>query len=139
MPVQEAQDPELLDLVQKTCGKDGCSYDEDIDIPTSFDLDDENWQEKFFQELGPRSKQHCGEDQEDQEESDVEVADPQSSETQCTSSIKTYSDAIEDLSTFLQNKGHTTEANEVMKFSSHVTSLYCSELCSSRQTTLFNQ
>ena len=119
-----------------TCRTDICSYDEDADIPTSFDLDDENWQEKFFQELGPRSKEHCGEDQEDQE-----VADPQSSETEHTSSIKTYSDALiamEDLSTFLQNKGHKTEANEVMKFSSQVTSLYYSELSSSsRQTTLF--
>ena len=99
MPAQEVQHPELLDMIQKTCGTDG--YDEDADIQTSFYLDDENWQEKFFQELGPRSKEHCGEDQEDQEGSDVEFADPQSSETEHTSSIKTYSDAliaIEDLS-----------------------------------------
>ena len=58
MPVQEVQHPELLDLIQKMYGTDGCSYDGDANIPTSFDLDDENWQEKFFQELGPRSKEH---------------------------------------------------------------------------------
>ena len=140
MPAQEMQDPELLDLIQKTCGEDGCSYNKDVDIPTCFDLDDVNWQERFFQELGPRSKQHCGEDEKDQDESDVEVADPQSSETEHTSSIKTYIYAliaIEDLNLFLQNKGHATEANEVMKFSNQVTSLYCSKPSSSRQTTLF--
>ena len=134
MLAPEVQHRVVLDLIQKICETDGCSYDEDADIQTSFDLDDENWQEKFFQELGPRSKEHCGEDQEDQEESDVEVADPQSSETEHTSSIKTYSYAliaIEDLSTFLQNKGHKTEANEVMKFSSQVTSLHYSVLSSS--------
>ena len=51
MPAQEVQHPELLDLIQKMCGTNGCSYDEDADIPIYFDLDHENWQEKFFQEL----------------------------------------------------------------------------------------
>ena len=122
MPAQEEQDQELLELIQKTCGNDGYSYDDDVAIPTSFDLDDEKWQENFFQDLGPsRSKQPCsGEDQEeDEEDNDVEFADcPQSSAQGRTTSIKTYSDAliaIEDLSLFLRGKGHATEANEVFK------------------------
>ena len=137
MPAQEMQDPQLLDLIQKMCGEDGCSYYKDVDIPTRFDIDDVNRDERFFQELGPRSKQHCGDDEEDQEENDVEVTDPQSSDTERTSSIKTYSDALIVIEDLLQNKGHTTEANEGIKFSSQVTCLYFSKLSSSRRTNLF--
>lgn len=106
-------------------------YNDDVDIPTSFDLDDEHWQDKFPEEIGSRGEKHCKENHEDSNDE----AEPQPREAERTSSIKTYSDAlvaIKDLGTFLQKKGHTTEANEVMKFSSQVTRLYHSELSLSR-------
>ena len=144
MQAVEPRDPELTDLVQHICGDNECYYDDNIDVPTCFDLDDDNWQEKFFQELGPSTaKKPCGgQDQEDQDESDVEAVDCTQSltgATEQTSSINTYRDAlnaIEDLTLFFQNKRHFTEANEMMEFSTRVTSLYCSQLSSARQATL---
>lgn len=57
---QDIPDPELVNLLQKTCGIEG-SHDD-----TCVDMDDLNWQEKFVQELythvGPSSsKQPCDE------------------------------------------------------------------------------
>ena len=129
MPGDEV--PQLPNLIQKTCGGNECLYNDDVDIPMSFDLDDEHWQDKFLKEIGFRGEKHCKEDQEDSDDE----AEPQPSEAERTRSIKTSSNAlvaIKDLSTFLQIKGHTTEANEVIKFSSQVTRLYHSELSLSR-------
>ena len=52
----------LLDLVRKACRGGECLYNDDIDFPTSFDLDDVRWQERVFQEIGSRGKKHCEDD-----------------------------------------------------------------------------
>lgn len=52
MPVQEAQDPELYGLIQKMRRESECLYSHDINIPPSFDRDDEHWQETVLPEAG---------------------------------------------------------------------------------------
>ncbi len=91
---QEGNDPELLNLIQETCGGNDFSFEDSgpDKVPTCFDLEDETWQERFFEELVPNgSKWHCAGDEE-QNDSDVDGDDDQLIEPQ--NSIKTYSEAL---------------------------------------------
>ena len=114
---QAEVDPELLHLMQQTSGNDHCSHDcyvED-DIPTCFEMEDENW-EDIFAELEPPSKQtRNGDDDDDDEGSGDENIQEDPSPPQLK--IKSYTEALtalEDISSFLQSEGHVSEANKIM-------------------------
>lgn len=136
-------DPELEELIQQTNIPESCSVanfvSADDDIPTCFDMDNPNWEENFLAELNPSSKKPhtSGEDlnnndDEEEEASEASVLPPLkiTSYTQALSSL-------EDVRVFLDRKGHTTEATDIMEFTSKLTYLHCKHLSvSTRQTSL---
>ena len=138
---QAEVDPELLDLMQQTSGNDHCSQDcyVDNDVPTCFEMEDENWEEECFAELEPPSKTSHADDAVDDDEGS-EDEDIQEDPSPPSLKIKSYTQALsalEDISLFLQSKGHVSEANKIMNCSSNIALLHCHLLSTSRQTTLF--
>ena len=131
----DVTDPELLELMKQTNGDNHCSQDSYIsdDLATCLEMDNDNWEEDFFAELGPSSKQTHTDSNDEESDDDVQGDDPPPLK------IKSYTEALialEDVSLFLQNRGHMSEATKIMECSSNITSLCCHCLSTSRQTTL---
>ena len=111
-PFQELDDDEnteaLQDLIDKlptsnlTCSAQ--EYTNDEDLPICQEMDDDEWENNFMNELRHEDmeEEHADSENDDQDSFDL----PSSNST---SSIKTYKDAItalEDIQCFLQDKGH---------------------------------
>ena len=131
-------DPELLDLMKQTNGDNHCPQDSYIsdDLATCLEMDNDNWEEDFFAELGPSSKQTRTDSNDEESDDDFQEDDPPPPPLK----IKSYTEALialEDISLFLQSRGHMSEATKIMEYSSNVTSLCCHCLSNSRQTTLY--
>uniref|UniRef100_A0A1X7UVJ3 Uncharacterized protein n=1 Tax=Amphimedon queenslandica TaxID=400682 RepID=A0A1X7UVJ3_AMPQE len=105
---------ELRGLVSQVQQTNSCSVEELIqveeNIPVYANIASENWEEDFFGELDPANEEDAvTQSNDDEDEVDTDVL---SSSQQV---ITSYSDAVkylEDVSAYLENKGHTSEANE---------------------------
>ena len=123
---------ELESLIEKT-GDGGCTVDEflngDSDLPVCVEMDDDNWNITFIEELG-NDQEDCGDvdrDSDDEDSADQEEPIPK---------LKTYKEAItalEDVSQFLEYKGHGDEALSVGSIIDRIVNL---KHASARQTTL---
>ena len=137
--IEEDSDPfleadermELEQLIEKT-GTGGCTIDEfltgDSDLPVCAEMDDDNWDTAFLAEIGNEQQMEDNDsDAEDDATVDQEPPLPR---------LKTYKEAItalEDVSYFLEYKGHGDEA---LSISSNVDKIVNLKHASARQTTL---
>ena len=121
---------ELGKLIEKT-GDEGCSSNEfaygDDDLPVCAEMDDDNWQSVFLDEL---TNDPGGE-----EDSDDEIEDDSAEQEvlPCTKSFKEAIVALKDIVLFLQQKGNTQEA---MSLGSIIDSVCKCRNASTVQTTL---
>ena len=87
-------------------------------------LENDNWNEAFFSELGPAAKILTTDENEDSIELFSEEGDIV--EVEHTTIVNSYSDAIqafEDVCQYFEQKGHTDEATTVSSFVSTVVDL----------------
>ena len=123
---------ELDRLIEKT-GDGGCMLDEfltgDSSLPVCMETDDDNWQTTFFEELaGTHTSQS--------EEEDEEIEDENEDNDDEAPKIKSYKEAIntlEDVSRFLEYKGH---GQETLRVGSFVDTLVTLKNQSAQQTAL---
>jgi len=126
---------ELGRLIEKT-GDGGCSTDEfvggDDDLPVCIEMDGDDWQSAFLDELVNKSGQ-----EEDEEDSDCKTEDDNAGQD-VLPKIKAYKEAIvalEDVVLSLQHKGNTEEA---MSLGSTIDAICTCRNASTVQTTLDN-
>ena len=124
---------ELGRLIEKT-GDGDCSVDKfvggDDDLAVCVEMDGDNWQSAFLDEL----INDPGQD-EDEEDSDCEMEDDSAGQD-VVSRIKSYKEAImalEDVAQFLQHKENTEEA---MSLGSTIDAICTCRNASTVQTTL---
>ena len=137
--IEEDSDPfleadehmELEQLIEKT-GTGGCTIDEfltgDSDLEVCAEMDDDNWDTAFLAEIG-NEQQVEDDDSDDEDDATVDQEPP-------LPRLKTYKEAItalEDVSYFLEYKGHGEEALSV---SSNVDKIVNLQHASARQITL---
>ena len=98
---------ELEGLIEKT-GDGGCSLDEfltgDSDLPVCVEMDNDNWDETFFDQLGQNQDEVASRESDEEDDSDDQEELPK---------LKSYKEAVlalEDVSKFLVFKGHGEEA-----------------------------
>ena len=137
-----SDDTELNDLILRVQTENSCSVQELIagedDIPVCTELDDDNWDEVFFSELGPASKKSLTDEDDDSIEMCSEEVENTEVECVHTTTVHSYSDAIKSLENvclFLEDKGHTDEATTVSSFVSTVVNLSY-KAASSRQSSI---
>ena len=121
---------ELGKLIEKT-GDEGCSSNEftcgDDHLPVCEEMDNDNWQSVFLDELTNDPEKEEGEEDSDDENSAEQEVLP------CTKSYKEAIVALEDILLFLQQKGNT---QEVMSLGSIIDSVCKCRNASTVQTTL---
>ena len=142
---EDQSDPELLSLMKQTHGDEHCSFetfvcDNDC-LATCLNMENEQWQDTFFAELGSTSKQTRDDDSnDDSDHDDVDVHAQQEVSLMPVPVITNYTAAVkalEDVGAFLRCKGHFTEASETMCLTDKITSLHCQSIAlNARQTTL---
>ncbi len=91
-------------------------------------MDDDKWEKDFLAELGPPSKQTSTNDADEESDDDdiVQEDDPLG-----PLKIKSYTEAfsaLEDVSLFLESRGHMSEATKIMDCPSNIISLHCHSL-----------
>lgn len=139
----DSHDSELADLIRQVNGDDQCTVESyicaDEDLPTCLEMDNENWEEDFFAELGSK-RPHLDENvQDDDEDNDNSTEDVDIDVPPKLTSFSEALTALEDVSTFLESKGYASEATDVMAFSSKVSFLHCKHLTNnSKQTSLLD-
>ncbi len=141
---EDQVDSELVGLIRQVDGNDQCSADcyvsADDELLTCSDMDHDSWEEEFFAELGSSRPCIDGalETMEDEDEDDDYTEDIGTPELK----IKAFSEALvalENVSTFLESKGYTSEATNVVNCSNQVACLHCKHLLThSRQTSLLD-
>ena len=139
---EEADETEMQDLIHKTCGSMNSSFEDGVNgVPTCFDVNDEKWQEKFFEELDPtKSPKHPHNADDDSEDDSGDKIETENKTYLPPCVINTYKEAvscIEDVRAFLQSKGHATEANQMMEISSKISQLHCQQILSLHCTQTF--
>lgn len=129
-PFSEADEcMELQGLIEQT-GGEGCTVDEfltgDNDLPVCVEMDDGNWDAAFLEEFGEdQQKEVCG-----------HAGDGDSDDEQSLPKLNTYKEAItalEEVSRFLQFKGHVDEA---LSIGSTIDRIVTLKHKSTRQSTL---
>lgn len=103
------------------------------DLPVCSGFANETWEDEFMDNLGPNSKiLHTASDSNAEEEDTIEKEEP-------VSCIKTFHEtvtALEDIRTFLESKGYTSEAKATDTLVNSVVRLQCSVARVSVQTNL---
>ena len=130
-------DGELADLIRGVQGDaEHCSPLELIsaksDLSVCSEFADETWEDEFMDSLGPNSKIPSIDSDSDPEEDTTDKEEP-------VPRIKTFHEAIttiEDVRTFLESKGYTSEANVTDTLINSVVRLQCSVANVSVQTSL---
>ena len=107
------QELELQSLIEQT-GSESCTPQEfisgDDDLPVCVEMDDENWEETFLEELTAAADKPEDASQEMDEDEELDDNGP------VLPKLKTYKEAInslEDVYRFLEDKGHGMEALSV--------------------------
>ena len=111
-PFLEADERIELDkLIEKT-GDGGCVLDEfltgDSDLAVCVEMDDDNWETVFFEE--------SQEEEEEDGDGDDEIQDDNDDHEEAIPTLKSYKEAItalEEVSYYLEYKGHGLEALNV--------------------------
>ena len=127
------EDLELQHLIEQT-GRENCTPQEFIsgvdDLPVCVEMDDENWENTFLEELTAAE----GEAEDASQEVDE---DDEFDDGPVVPKLKTYKEAInslEDVCQFLEHKGHGIEALSIGLSIDHIVALKNSN---SRQATLY--
>ena len=127
------EDLELQHLIEQT-GCENCTPQEfisgDDDLPVCVEMDDENWENTFLEELTAAE----GEAEDASQEMDE---DDEYDDGPVVPKLKTYKEAInslEDVCQFLEHKGHGIEALSIGSSIDHIVALKNSN---SRQATLY--
>lgn len=122
---------ELRDLVDEIPGN--CPVEEYIDgendIPICMQYYDD-WEERFFAELG--SSQGDSDNDPDEEEEQFDVEPPPTKITKFQDAIS----SLEAVQAFLDSKGYPEESTNISKAANKLTYLHCASLQSARQSTL---
>ena len=125
---------ELQHLIEQT-GCESCTPQEfisgDDDLPVCVEMDEENWESTFLEELtaAEGEAEDASLDLDEDNNFDDDPVVPK---------LKTYKEAInslEDVCQFLEHKGHGMEALSIASSIDHIVSLKTSN---SRQTTLYD-
>ena len=127
------EDLELQHLIEQT-GCENCTPQEfisgDDDLPVCVEMDDENCENTFLEEL---SAAECEAEDASQE---MDKDDDEYDDGPVVPKLKTYKEAInslEDVCQFLEHKGHGIEALSIGSSINHIVAL---KNCNSRQATL---
>ena len=128
----EAVDEELAELFYRVQGAHNvCSITDlitaEFELPTCSEFADESCNDEFMAEIGPRSKDRClsSDEEDDDAPADIEPS---------LLRLNTFREAIEyleDIRSFFEVKGHTTEATKTSDLGNELAQLECS---SSRYT-----
>ena len=132
-PFLEADErTELEDLIEKT-GDGSCTVDEfltgDSDLPVCVEMDDDNWDTRFLEELG--NDHNCEEVSSRDSDDEDDTADQEE-----PPKLKSYKEAVvalEEVSRFLEFKGH---GDEVLSIGCTIDRIVNLKHASARQTTL---
>ena len=118
---ENKHDSELEELLLQANIPDCCSVENfisaDNDIPTCVDLDNVNWEQDFLSELCHSNASAGEDDDDDDDDQSSEVVPP-------PLKVASYAQALlylEDVQAFLEHKGNTLEACEIMGFLLHFT------------------
>ena len=122
---------ELEGLIEKI-GGGGCTVDEfltgDSDLSVCIEMDDDNWDTTFLEELGDDQSEEVSARKSDDEDDTADQEEP--------SKLKSYKEAIvalEEVSRFLELKGH---GDEVLSIDSTIDRIVNLKHTAARQTTL---
>ena len=139
--VRDEQDPflamdesvlKLKDLIDVTMtSHQACSVEEYVSgensLPTCREMDDENWEDAFLEDLCREPVEGTMQDEEDDEDSDEIVLAPK------INTYKEVNEYLEEVQHFLESRGHAMEA---FKIGSIMDDVSCIQINATRQTAL---
>ena len=127
-------------MSQVTTGDSSCSVEEfinvDSELPVCQDIYDDKWDQEFLNHITQESSTEETEVIESEDSEDEGEEDPVPAHAPQLKSFKEAMRYLEEVSHFLDSKGHADVANETCKLMDSVAVLHHSSLLSARQSTL---
>ena len=141
----DSETGELEDMIKGIRSRHCCSADEfttaDKYPPVCQDYANDSWEDDFLADIAPSKKKKDSDESQEQEDEEEEEENGEG-DSFCMPvlpKLTTFHQAmqnLDDVATFLDYKGYTSEATEVSRVTNVVAALHCSALTKARQTTL---